>query len=164
MIDQKNYSVQDIAFMREALRLAEQGAQKNEVPVGAVVVFQGEIIGEGYNCPVSQCDPCAHAEIQALRAAGKYVNNYRLVDCDLYVTVEPCTMCTGAIVHSRIRRLFYGAPEPKAGVAYSRSEMFAAPYFNHKVEVTGGVLEAECRERVQHFFKRRRQEKQKNNQ
>ncbi len=145
--------------MKEAFRLATLADQHNEVPVGAVVVYKGKIIGRGYNQPVSQSDPTAHAEIQALRDAAKAVNNYRLVDCDLYVTIEPCAMCAGAIVHSRIRKVWYGATEPKAGVVSSQGLFFQQPYLNHQVIVQGGILEKECGEIVQNFFQRRRKEK-----
>ena len=114
-------------YMKEALRLARQAADKNEVPVGAVVVYNGHIVGRGHNCPVSQCDPTAHAEIMALRNAALTLQNYRLSGCDLYVTVEPCAMCAGAIVHGRIRHVFYGTTEPKAGVAHSQTHLFDAP-------------------------------------
>lgn len=150
---------QDEYFMALAIEQAKKADALNEVPVGAIVVLDGDIIGEGYNQPISGCDPTAHAEIIALRQAAKNVQNYRLVDADLYVTIEPCTMCAGAIVHSRIRRLVYGATEPKAGVAESQQTIFTQPYFNHRVEVVSGVLLQQCTEVVQQFFKRRRAEK-----
>jgi tRNA(adenine34) deaminase len=143
-------------FMREALALADQGEQRGEVPVGAVVVKDGEIIGRGFNQPISSCDPTAHAEIVALRDAAKNAGNYRLTDCDLYVTIEPCAMCAGAIVHARIRKVYFGAAEPKAGAVASTQHFFEASQLNHKVDVEAGVLEENCREKVQIFFRSRR--------
>ncbi|OQX33721.1 MAG: tRNA adenosine(34) deaminase TadA [Oceanospirillales bacterium LUC14_002_19_P2] len=149
----------DQHWMQEALRLARLGAALNEVPVGAIVVHENRIVGRGYNSPISRVDPVAHAEIQALRDAAVTLNNYRLVDCDLYVTLEPCTMCAGAIVHSRIRRLVYGATEPKAGAVASQATLLDMPWLNHVVAVTGGVLEEECSQLLSDFFRRRRLEK-----
>ncbi|NVK36374.1 MAG: tRNA adenosine(34) deaminase TadA [Gammaproteobacteria bacterium] len=150
---------QDEIFMQAAIEQAKLADQLNEVPVGAVVVLDGEIIGRGFNQPISANDPTAHAEVMALRDAAKQIENYRLVNADLYVTVEPCTMCSGAIVHSRIRRIIYGTAEPKAGVAHSQENMFSKPYFNHQVDVTSGVLAQACADVIQAFFKRRREEK-----
>lgn len=144
-------------FMREALALAHEGEQLGEVPVGAVVVKEGQIIGRGFNCPISSHDPTAHAEIVALREAAKTVGNYRLADCDLYVTIEPCAMCAGAIVHSRIRKVFFGAMEPKAGAVLSTQKFLDSPQLNHRVAYEAGVLETECRHVVQQFFKNKRQ-------
>lgn len=149
----------DEHWMQQALQLAERAAGLGEVPVGAIVVRDGEIIGRGWNQPISGCDPTAHAEIQALRAAAEYLGNYRLVDCDLYVTIEPCTMCAGAIVHARVRRVVFGALEPKAGAVCSRGELFAQPWLNHRVEWLGGVLEADCSARISAFFRSRREQK-----
>lgn len=146
-------------FMNEALIEAEKAAALNEVPVGAVVVCDGQIIGRGYNSPITDHDPCGHAEVKALRDAAQHVQNYRLVNCDLYVTIEPCTMCAGAIVHGRIQRLIYGATEPKAGVIASQKQILKEPYFNHDVEVISGVLAESCTDVIQAFFKRRRDEK-----
>lgn len=146
-------------FMAEAIQEALKADKLNEVPVGAVVVLDGQIIGRGFNQPISSNDPTAHAEVMALRDAAKHVANYRLVDADLYVTIEPCTMCSGAIVHSRIRTLIYGAAEPKAGVVQSQQSIFTEPYFNHVVSVISGVLAEECSAVMQAFFKRRREEK-----
>ena len=143
-------------FMKEALRLADQAELLGEVPVGAIVVKDNKIIGRGFNQPISSCDPTAHAEIVALRDAAKHINNYRLVDCDLYVTIEPCAMCAGAIVHSRIRKVFFGATEPKAGAVMSTQHFFEALQLNHHVISESGVLEEDCREKVQQFFKTRR--------
>ena len=146
-------------FMREAIAQAKLADEKNEVPVGAIVVLNGEIVGRGFNQPISSNDPTAHAEILALRDAAKHINNYRLVGADLYVTIEPCTMCAGAVVHGRVARVIYGASEPKAGVVHSQQNIFKEPYFNHNVEVLSGVLAEECSAVMQAFFKRRREEK-----
>ncbi|WP_281645589.1 tRNA adenosine(34) deaminase TadA [Parendozoicomonas sp. Alg238-R29] len=147
---------QDIRWMQEALALARLGSAVGEVPVGAVVVHQGDIIGRGYNSPIGRSDPCAHAEILALRDAAQTIGNYRLVDCDLYVTLEPCSMCAGALVHSRIRRLVFGASEPKAGVISSRESMLSKDFLNHVVEVSEGVLAEECSVMLSEFFRKRR--------
>lgn len=144
-------------FMQEALRLAREAEQHGEVPVGAVVVKDNKIIGSGFNQPISACDPTAHAEIVALRNAAKNIHNYRLVDCDLYVTIEPCAMCAGAIVHSRVRKVYFGATEPKAGALMSTQQFFSSPQLNHRAEMESGVLETECRDVVQQFFKNKRQ-------
>jgi tRNA(adenine34) deaminase len=145
--------------MAQAIIEAQKADVKNEVPVGAVVVLDGKIIGRGYNQPISSCDPCAHAEVLALRDAAKNIQNYRLSDATLYVTIEPCTMCSGAIIHSRVAKLVYGATEPKAGVVESQELIFEKPYFNHTLEVVAGVMADECTEVIQAFFKRRREEK-----
>ena len=149
----------DQYWMKQALELAAQAAELNEVPVGAIVVLDDQVIGSGFNSPISGCDPSAHAEIQALRDAASRLENYRLVDATLYVTIEPCTMCAGAIVHSRIKRLVYGALEPKAGVVTSQIPFFEQPWLNHRVEVQGGVLADECSSIISDFFARRRVEK-----
>ncbi|WP_306671071.1 tRNA adenosine(34) deaminase TadA, partial [Endozoicomonas sp. SESOKO1] len=144
--------------MNEALLEAAKGRSIGEVPVGAVVVKDGQIIARACNQPVSSCNPVAHAEILALQSAAAAIGNYRLLDCDLYVTLEPCTMCAGAIVHSRIRRLIYGAAEPKAGAIVSAAKVLEQPQMNHRVEVTAGVLQAECSEMISDFFRFRRQQ------
>lgn len=149
----------DEYWMRQALVLAQQAADNNEVPVGAVVVKDNEIIGRGCNQPISSCDPTAHAEIQALRDAANNINNYRLNDATLYVTLEPCGMCAGAMIHSRIERVVYGALEPKAGVVVSQAQQFDQPYLNHKVAYTGGICANDCSQIISHFFARRRKEK-----
>ena len=146
-------------FMQAALALADEGEQCGEVPVGAVVVKNGVIIGRGFNQPISSCDPTAHAEIVALREAAKTLNNYRLVDCDLYVTIEPCAMCAGAIVHSRIRKVYFGATEPKAGAVVSTQRFFEAPQLNHRVFSEGGVMEADSRNKISQFFENKRRTK-----
>lgn len=143
--------------MREALALAAQGAALGEVPVGAVLVQDGQIIGRGFNCPISQHDPSAHAEMVAVRDAAQALQNYRLPGVTLYVTLEPCSMCAGLIVHSRIQRVVYGATEPKAGVVVSRGQFFEQAFLNHRVLVEGGVLAEECGAVLSEFFRQRRQ-------
>ncbi len=142
--------------MEEALREAQRALALGEVPVGAVVVRDGEIIGRGCNRPITSNDPTAHAEIVALREAGSAVGNYRLLDCDIYVTVEPCAMCAGAITHARIRRLIYGAEDSKAGAVHSVFQVLNNVRLNHRVEVTCGVLAARCMELMQSFFREKR--------
>jgi tRNA(adenine34) deaminase len=146
----------DTAYMQEALQLAAQAAAAGEVPVGAVVVKDGVVIGRGYNQPLAGSDPTAHAEIMALRDAGKTLGNYRLADCDLYVTLEPCVMCSGAIMHARIRRVIFGARDPKTGACGSAIDLFAQPQLNHHAEVNGGMLADEAVALLQDFFARRR--------
>ena len=143
-------------FMRAALELAAQAAAAGEVPVGAVVVKDGEIIGRGYNHPISGQDPTAHAEIAALRDAAASVGNYRLSGCELYVTLEPCLMCAGAIMHARIARLVYGARDLKTGACGSVADPFAEPRLNHHTSVTGGVLAFDAGALLQRFFAARR--------
>lgn len=146
----------DQHFMREALALAAQGAAMGEVPVGAVLVHNGEIVGRGFNCPISGSDPSAHAEMVAIRNAAQAVSNYRLPGSTLYVTLEPCSMCAGLIVHSRVSRVVYGALEPKAGVAQSQGQFFSQGFLNHRVMIEGGVLAEECGAILSEFFKARR--------
>ena len=146
----------DEEFMRTALSMAAAAGAQGEVPVGAVVVLDGEVIGEGFNRPISAHDPTAHAEIVAIRAAAARLTNYRLTGATLYVTIEPCQMCVGAIVHARIARLVYGATEPKAGAIESAVRALDHPSLNHRVEVTGGVLALESRALMQAFFRDRR--------
>jgi len=146
----------DEQFMREALALAQQAAAAGEVPVGAVVVTRGEIIGRGCNQPISGQDPTAHAEIVALRAAATLSGNYRLTDCELFVTLEPCAMCAGAIMHARLARVVYGAPDPKTGACGSVVDLFAESRLNHKTAVVGGMLAAESSDLLQTFFSGRR--------
>jgi tRNA(adenine34) deaminase len=147
----------DELWMEEALREAQRALTLGEVPVGAVVVRNGRMVGRGCNRPLTANDPTAHAEILALREAGQTIGNYRLLDCDLYVTVEPCAMCAGAITHARLRRLVYGAEDPKAGAVCSMLQVLNCPKLNHKVEVTSGVLAARCMDLVQTFFREKRQ-------
>ena len=142
--------------MRQALDLAKHAAEIEEVPVGAVVVADGQVIGRGFNCPISTNDPTAHAEIVAIRDAAKTTGNYRLSGCDLYVTIEPCTMCLGAMLHARIKRVIFGALEPRAGAFASNPILMDADHFNHSIEWGGGVLEQECSELIKDFFKGRR--------
>ncbi|GAA5445455.1 tRNA-specific adenosine deaminase [Microbulbifer sp. NBRC 101763] len=146
----------DYAFMRRALELAELAAERGEVPVGAVLVQDGKIIGEGSNRPIGNCDPSAHAEIVALRRAAEGKQNYRLPNTTLYVTIEPCTMCFGALVHARVNRLVYGATEPRAGVVESQLKLGEAGFFNHKIAVESGVMAEEAGKLVREFFHGRR--------
>jgi tRNA(adenine34) deaminase len=146
----------DAAMMHEALALAARAAEQGEVPVGAVVVKDGKIVGRGYNAPIGSKDPSAHAEIRALRDAATTLANYRLGGCTLYVTLEPCAMCAGAIMHARISRLVYGAADPKTGACGSVVDLFAEERLNHHAEVTGGVLAAEAGRQLSGFFADRR--------
>ena len=146
----------DLAYMQQALALAARAEAQGEVPVGALVVLEGKVIGEGWNQPITLHDASAHAEVMALRAAGERVGNYRLAGATLYVTLEPCVMCAGAITHARIAELVFGAPDPKAGAVYSAYEVIARPQLNHTVRWRGGVLEAECSAQLNAFFKSRR--------
>jgi tRNA(adenine34) deaminase len=146
----------DAGFMRAALALAEEARRQDEVPVGAVIVANGAIVGRGYNAPISRRDPTEHAEIAALRDAAMVRGNYRLPDCDLYVTLEPCAMCAGAIMHARIRRLVFGAIDPKTGACGSVLNLFAEPRLNHHTTVIAGVLTEECGALLKQFFAERR--------
>jgi tRNA(adenine34) deaminase len=146
----------DQFFMTQALELAAQGAALGEVPVGAIVVQDGEIVGRGFNCPISGSDPSAHAEMVAIRNAAQAVQNYRLPGSTLYVTLEPCSMCAGLIVHARIARVVFGALEPKAGVVQSQGQFFAQGFLNHRLMVEGGVLAEECGAILSEFFRARR--------
>lgn len=146
----------DEALMREALAEARRAEAAGEVPVGAIVAIEGEIVARGFNRPIGAVDPTAHAEIVALREAAARAGNYRLTGADLYVTVEPCLMCVGAAIHARVRRLIYGAAEPKAGALGSATDALAVPGLNHRFEVTGGVLAEECGALLQAFFRLRR--------
>jgi tRNA(adenine34) deaminase len=146
----------DELWMEEALRSAQRAQEAGEVPVGAVVLCEGRIVGRGWNRNISDSDPTAHAEIVALREAGGTVGNHRLPDCELFVTIEPCAMCSGALVHARIKRLVYGADDPKAGAVRSVMQVLNHPQLNHKVEVRSGVLAGRCTELLQTFFKNRR--------
>ena len=148
--------MEDDAYMRAALELAREAQAAGEVPVGAVVVRSGEIIGRGHNHPITGNDPTAHAEIAALREAARHLGNYRLGGCDIYVTLEPCVMCAGAILHARLARLVYGARDPKTGACGSVSDPFADSRLNHHTTVTGGVLEREAGSLLRDFFAARR--------
>lgn len=147
---------EDQHWMRHALLLARRAQEAGEVPVGAVVVQGDRIIGEGWNRPIGDHDPSAHAEMLAMRAAAQRIGNYRLLDTTLYVTLEPCVMCAGAIIHARIGRLVYGAPDPKAGGVHSVYDVIANPRLNHRLPWQGGVLEAECGQILRDFFRARR--------
>jgi tRNA(adenine34) deaminase len=142
--------------MRAALAEADRAAAAGEVPIGAIVVVDGEIVGRGFNQPIGAVDPTAHAEIVAMREAAQRLRNYRLTGALLYVTVEPCLMCVGAMVHARIGTLIFGTPEPKAGAIESTQRAHEHPALNHRVEIVSGVLTAECRDRLSAFFARRR--------
>ncbi len=146
----------DEHFMRRALHLAECARREGEVPIGALIVQGGEVVGEGWNRPIAATDPTAHAEISALRAAARHLGNYRLPDCTLYVTLEPCAMCAGALVHARIARLVFGAAEPKTGAVKSCMTLLEQPGLNHRVAWQGGVLAEECGQLLADFFRARR--------
>ena len=146
----------DLEFMRVALGLAEEAGRAGEVPVGAVVVRDGEIVGRGYNHPISGRDPTAHAEVAALRDAAQHLGNYRLGGCELYVTLEPCVMCAGAIMHARVSRVIYGAADPKTGACGSVVDLFAEGRLNHHATVVGGLLAPEAGALLQAFFAARR--------
>jgi tRNA(adenine34) deaminase len=146
----------DEAYMRLALELAHQAALAGEVPVGAIIVKDGIIIGRGGNAPIESHDPTAHAEICAMRDAAQHLGNYRLVDCTLYVTLEPCAMCAGAMQHARIARLVYGASDPKTGACGSVINLMSEPKLNHHTEMTGGVLAGDCGAALSAFFAARR--------
>ncbi|MDD2932930.1 MAG: tRNA adenosine(34) deaminase TadA [Methylotenera sp.] len=152
-----NLNQTDTDFMQQALELARIAADAGEVPVGAIIVKDGVIIGRGSNAPISTSDPTAHAEIRAMRDAATHLGNYRLVDCTLYVTLEPCAMCTGAIQHARIARLIYGASDPKTGACGSVVNLMAEPKLNHHTDITKGVLAQECGAMLSAFFSARRQ-------
>ncbi len=148
----------DEFWMEEALRTAQRALEAGEVPVGAVVVHAGEIVGRGWNRNLTDSDPTAHAEIIALRQAGANLGNHRLEDCELFVTIEPCPMCAGALVHARVKRVVYGADDPKAGAIHSVMEVLNHPRLNHRTEVRGGVLAGRSAELLQSFFRNRRAE------
>ena len=146
----------DEAFMRRALELAQRAQEEGEVPVGAVVVLEEKILGEGWNRPIAACDPTAHAEIQAMRAASSALSNYRLPGATLYVTLEPCVMCAGAMFHARIGRVVFGASDPKTGAAGSIVDLFKNEKLNHQAQIHGGVLASECGALLSRFFASRR--------
>ncbi|VVE48357.1 tRNA-specific adenosine deaminase [Pandoraea aquatica] len=146
----------DETYMGLALAQARAAMAQGEVPVGAVVVCDGQVVAVGHNCPVSGHDPSAHAEMQALRAAAQALGNYRLPECELYVTLEPCVMCAGAIMHARIKRVVFGASDPKTGACGSVVDLFAEPRLNHHADVVGGVMRDECVGILQTFFSERR--------
>ena len=146
----------DEIWMEESLRCAHRALEAGEVPVGAVAVCNEKIVGRGWNRNIADSDPTAHAEILALRDAGAAIGNHRLGDCELFVTIEPCAMCAGALVHARIKRLVYGGDDPKAGAVHSVMQVLNHPQLNHKMEIRGGVLAGRCAEMLQTFFKGRR--------
>lgn len=150
-------NTRDDVFMREALTLARSAWDAGEVPVGAVVVHDGEIIGRGFNQPISSNDPTTHAEIVALRDAAAHLKNYRLPECELYVTLEPCAMCVGAMLHARLKRVIWGAAEPKTGACGSVIDLHAHERLNHQTAFAGGILAEECGEMLKAFFRERRQ-------
>ena len=147
----------DEYWMQQALNLAQKAEEAGEVPVGAVIVKDGELIAEGWNQPIGANDPTAHAEIMALRAAGEKLGNYRLLDTELYVTLEPCPMCVGAILHARVKRVIYAATDPKTGALGGAYDLLNSVAHNHAFEVTSGVMEPQSREMLQAFFRGRRQ-------
>ncbi|WDE10675.1 tRNA adenosine(34) deaminase TadA [Thalassomonas haliotis] len=155
----ENTTAQDQLFMQRAYELAQQAEAMDEIPVGAVIVSGGKIIAEGFNQSICNNDPSAHAEMVAIRQAGQAINNYRMLDCTLYVTLEPCAMCAGLLVHSRIKRLVYASDDKKTGAAGSVFDLVKCDRLNHQLEVTSGVMQAECSELLSAFFKRRRAEK-----
>jgi tRNA(adenine34) deaminase len=146
----------DELWMEEALRCAQRALEAGEVPVGAVVVCEGRVVGRGWNRNLTDCDPTAHAEIVALREAGRTLGNHRLGDCELFATIEPCAMCAGAAVHARVRRLVYGADDPKAGAVHSILQVVNHPSLNHQMEIRAGVLAGRSAEILQEFFRKRR--------
>ncbi|MDG2079702.1 MAG: tRNA adenosine(34) deaminase TadA [Pseudomonadales bacterium] len=146
----------DEYWMQKALAMAKQAGKQGEVPVGAIVVMNGQCVAESFNQPIASCDATAHAEIIALRAACSAVANYRLTGATLYVTIEPCTMCFGAMLHARIKRLVYGAAEPRAGVVSSQLQLPGRDFYNHKIDYSSGVLADECGQLMADFFKQRR--------
>lgn len=146
----------DIFWMQRALELAQYAQTLGEVPIGAVLVKDDQVIGEGFNAPISQQDPTAHAEIMALRNAAKHIGNYRLLNTTLYVTIEPCVMCAGALVHARVKEVVFGAAEPRTGAGGSVFEVLQSSKLNHQVRVRSGVMAAECAGLLQQFFRDRR--------
>jgi len=154
-----SFTDEDKRFMEKAFELAEKAGSIDEIPVGAVVVANGEIIGEGYNQSITLNDPSAHAEMLAIRQAGQAINNYRMLDCTLYVTLEPCPMCAGLLVHSRIKKLIFATTDLKTGCAGSVFNLVANEQLNHQIEVQDGLMKEECSHLLSSFFQRRRAEK-----
>ncbi|HRH90306.1 MAG TPA: tRNA adenosine(34) deaminase TadA [Agitococcus sp.] len=161
LILNNNFSEQDHQFMCQALALAQQAAELGEVPVGAVIVVDGVVIGEGYNQPIATHDPTAHAEVVAIRQAAQKLQNYRLENSTLYVTLEPCTMCVGALIHARINRVVFATTEPKAGSLVSARKQLETGYYNHVFKFEGGLLADEASKQLSDFFRRRREAKKK---
>ncbi len=156
--------ITDERWLRQALVLASRAQSQGEVPVGALLVVENEVIGEGWNQPIRLNDPCAHAEIMALRAGAQSIKNYRLTGSTLYVTLEPCVMCVGAIIHARVARVVFGASDPKSGAAGSAFDLLNSGKFNHTVDIQSGILAAECGELLKAFFFEKRGKKMKKNQ
>lgn len=161
LILNNNFSEQDHQFMCQALALAQQAAELGEVPVGAVIVVDGGVIGEGYNQPIATHDPTAHAEVVAIRQAAQKLQNYRLENSTLYVTLEPCTMCVGALIHARISRVVFATTEPKAGSLVSARKQLETGYYNHVFKFEGGLLADEASKQLSDFFRGRREAKKK---
>lgn len=161
LILNNNFSEQDHQFMCQALALAQQAAELGEVPVGAVIVVDGVVIGEGYNQPIATHDPTAHAEVVAIRQAAQKLQNYRLENSTLYVTLEPCTMCVGALIHARINRVVFATTEPKAGSLVSARKQLETGYYNHLFKFEGGLLADKASKQLSDFFRRRREAKKK---
>ncbi len=159
LLNQEKQTQLDLRFMQRAFELAQQAEQHDEIPVGAVVVYQGKIIGEGFNQSIMLNDPSSHAEMNAIRQAGNSINNYRLIDCTLYVTLEPCPMCAGLLVHSRVKRLVYASSDLKTGAAGSAFNLVNNPQLNHQLEISTDIMQEECSQLLSAFFKRRRKEK-----
>jgi tRNA(adenine34) deaminase len=155
-VNREIFSAQDVLWMQQALRLARHAESEGEVPIGAVLVLNNEIIGEGYNRPISECDPSAHAEINALRQGAKRIANYRILDATLYVTLEPCVMCMGAILHARVKRLIYGAQDPRVGALTQFSQWLDLNNVNHATQPMGGLLAGECGAMLSDFFQQKR--------
>lgn len=161
LILNNNFSEQDHQFMCQALALAQQAAELGEVPVGAVIVIDGQVIGEGYNQPIATHDPTAHAEVVAIRQAAQKLQNYRLENSTLYVTLEPCTMCVGALIHARISRVVFATTEPKSGSLVSARKQLETGYYNHVFKFEGGLLADEASKQLSDFFRGRREAKKK---
>jgi tRNA(adenine34) deaminase len=150
------FTFEDITWMQRAIQLAKTAASHQEIPVGAVLVLENQVIGEGWNRPIQTHDPSAHAEIVALREGAEKIQNYRMVNSTLYVTLEPCVMCVGALVHARVKRVVYGAPDPKTGAVKSVFDLGQTAAFNHRIEYAGGLLAEECGALLREFFRQRR--------
>jgi tRNA(adenine34) deaminase len=155
-VSEIHWSGDDLYFMRLALQEAEEADRRGEVPIGALLVQDGQILGRGHNAPITSNDPTAHAEVQALRSAGQRMRHYRMPGSTLYVTLEPCLMCFGALIHARVERVIFGAPDPKVGVTQLQGQL-AQARLNHQLILQGGLLEDECRDLLQSFFRRKRQ-------
>lgn len=155
---EQNTTEEDVMWMRHALTLADKAESIGEVPVGACVVLNGELIGEGFNTPITDNDPSAHAELRAVKEAAAAVQNYRLIDATLYVTLEPCSMCAGMLVHARVKRVVFGAKDAKTGAAGSVMNLLQHPALNHQLEIVSGVLAEECASKLSDFFRKRRKE------